>query len=173
MGARGLILLVLLLGTASAQAPDLSGVNVLWLLGLANDPMALGLLVFGVVATIKRDLERRAPPVVWNPWLWRGLSFAAGLGLAFLLHAVTGRAMLGLTGLPGVTVFGLVAGAIAIVGRDGLKTVLGWLSGVKAAPVSINQPEQVNVEVNPASVTPPPATPSSATITIQRQGDGP
>ncbi|MFB9991208.1 hypothetical protein ACFFLM_04325 [Deinococcus oregonensis] len=170
MGARGLILLLLLLGTASAQTPDLSGVNILWLLGLANDPMALGLLVFGLVATIKRDAERRQPPIIWNPWLWRGLSFGAGMLLAFILHAVTGRAMLALTGTPGVLVFGLVSGGISIVGRDGLKTILGWLSGVKAAPVSINQPEQVNVEVNAA---PAAAAPSSATISIQRQGDGP
>lgn len=167
MGARRLTPTVLLLGTASAQTTDLGSVNLLWLLGLANDPMGLGLLIFGLVASVKRDLERRKPPMIWNPWLWRGLSFAAGMILAFVLHAITGRAMLGAAGWQGVVMFGLVAGAIAIIGRDGLKTVLSWFSGTQAStPVSINQPEQVNVEVNPAP-TPKPE-PSRATITIDR-----
>ncbi len=171
MGARRLTLGLLLLGSASAQPLDLGGANLTWLLGMATDPVGLGFLVFGVVASIKRDLERRQPPVTWDPWLWRGMALAAGLILAALLHLLTGRATLVYDNWWGVIVFGLVAGLIGIVGRDGLKTVLSWFKGSPASsPVAINQPEQVNVAVNPAPAAAP--TPSAldlprATITIE------
>lgn len=169
-----LIVLCVLAGTgwAAAQIPDLSAVNIGWLLGLASDPVTLGVLVFGVVASIKRDLERRQPPVVWNPWLWRGLSLVTGLVLAGILHAVTGRAMLAVPGPAGVLLFGMVTGVMGIVGRDGLKTVLTWLGGMRPAEPQVNVEKAGTVEVH----APAPPSSSGATdvaepsIIIERPG---
>ncbi|AAF12320.1 hypothetical protein [Deinococcus radiodurans] len=149
---RLLMMLVVLSGVAQAQDLDLSGVNVQWLLSLANDPVTLGVLIFGLVSTVKRDFERRVPPVVWNPWLWRGLALGAGLVVSVLLHLVTGQAALALAGWPGVLVFGLVAGMAAIFGRDGLKTVLSWMAGVRSP---------TTVVTAPAVVLPTPASPDA------------
>ena len=140
-----------LAGVAQAQDLDLSGVNVQWLLSLANDPVTLGILIFGLVSTVKRDLERRTPPMVWNPWLWRGLALGAGLVVSVLLHLVTGQAMLALAGWPGVLAFGLVAGLASIFGRDGLKTVLSWMAGVRTP---------TTVVTTPAVVLPTPTVPA-------------
>ncbi|MFC4639804.1 hypothetical protein [Deinococcus hohokamensis] len=166
-----MLLAVLCGGVALAQVPgpDLSAVNIAWLLGLASDPVTLGILVFGVVSSIKRDLERRQPPVVWNPWLWRGLSLLTGLVLAALLHLATGRAMLALPGWPGVLLFGLVTGVIGIIGRDGLKTILTWVAGMRPATAQVTVEKTDKVEVNPApAVSPSPA--AGPTITIERPG---
>ena len=177
---RTVLLLVMLAGFAQAQELDLSGVNVQWLLSLANDPVTLGVLIFGLVSTVKRDLERRAPPVIWNPWLWRGLALGAGLLVSAVLHLVTGQAVLALAGWPGVLVFGLVAGLAAIFGRDGLKTILGWVAGVRspttviaAPPVMVPGPTTPGASL-PA---PPPLRPEPepinprATVIVERGDD--
>ncbi|UTA52172.1 hypothetical protein MSS93_16350 [Deinococcus radiodurans] len=68
---RLLMMLVVLSGVAQAQDLDLSGVNVQWLLSLANDPVTLGVLIFGLVSTVKRDFERRVPQ-------WSGIRGSGG-----------------------------------------------------------------------------------------------
>ena len=68
-----------------------------------------------------------------------------------LLHLVTGQAMLALAGWPGVLVFGAVAGMTSIFGRDGLKTVLSWMAGVRVP---------TTVVTTPAVVLPTPTTPA-------------
>lgn len=57
---------------------------------------------------------------------------------SLVLHRYTGRATFG-PGPGGVVAFGLVAGVISIVGRDGLKTVLSWF-GLAASPSVVVQP---------------------------------
>ncbi len=100
-----------------------------WLLGMSKNPVALGLLIFGLVQTVKRQAETRTPPLTWKPWGWRTVAAVIGLVCSFFLHLWTGNAVLGAQGWPGVLVFGLVAAVVAMAGRDGLKTVLGWIGG--------------------------------------------
>ncbi len=100
-----------------------------WLLGMSKNPVALGLLIFGMVQTVKRQAEMREPPFTWNPWGWRSVAAGIGVVCSALLHLWTGNATLGAQGWPGVVVFGLVAAVVAMAGRDGLKTVLGWIGG--------------------------------------------
>lgn len=106
----------------------MDGFDLGWLLGMSKNPVALGLLIFGLVQTVKRQAEARKPPILWNPWRWRGIAAAFGLLCAALLHLWTGNAMLGAPGWPGVLIFGLVAAVVSVAGRDGLKTVLEWVS---------------------------------------------
>lgn len=177
---RTVLLLVMLAGFAQAQELDLSGVNVQWLLSLANDPVTLGVLIFGLVSTVKRDLERRAPPVIWNPWLWRGLALGAGLLVSALLHLVTGQAVLALAGWPGVLVFGAVAGMTSIFGRDGLKTVLSWMAGVRTPTTVVTTPAVMLPTPTTQDMTlpePPPLRPAAepinprATVIVERGED--
>ena len=100
-----------------------------WLLGMSKNPVALGLLIFGMVQTVKRQAEARTPPFTWTPWGWRTVAAVIGVVCSGLLHLWTGNATLGAPGLPGVLGFGLVAAVVAMAGRDGLKTVLGWIGG--------------------------------------------
>ncbi len=88
----------------------------------------------------------------------------AGKGLGSLIHA-NGR------GWNGSTAPEYARAVLSVAIRLG--DSVAAFHQKNTIPVSINQPEQVNVEVNPASPAPVPAAPSSATITIQRQGDGP
>ncbi|MCD0164867.1 hypothetical protein IHN32_00315 [Deinococcus sp. 14RED07] len=126
-------LLLALTGVAAAQTFDLSPVladPVGWAVAMTTNPLLLGLFVFGVVATVKRDAERRKPPITWNPWLWRGIAFAVGVVASVLLRVIVVRVLnrAGVTLDLGVTLLnGLAAGVIAVIGRDGLKTALGWL----------------------------------------------
>lgn len=117
----------------------MNGDALAWLLALASNPVALGLFVFGLVATVKRSVDGkyalevaagRSPKPV-RARTWRALAFGVGLVTSLVLHLVTGRATFG-GGWLGAGAFGLVAGLISIVGRDGLKTVLSWF-GLAAA----------------------------------------
>lgn len=172
-----MVMWAVLAGAARAEdGADLSGINVQWLLSLANDPVTLGVLVFGLVSTVKRDLERRAPPVVWNPWLWRGLALGAGLLVSALLHLVTGQATLALTGWPGVLIFGVVAGLASIFGRDGLKTVLNWVAGVRSPTTVVTTPPVMVAPTQDAPLpAPPPLRPEPinprATVIVERGED--
>lgn len=161
-----LLLACVLTGTAAAQVPDLSGVNVTFLLGLAGDPLMLGLFLFGLLATLKRNLRGRQPPVEWAPWRWWGLAIAASVVCSGLLHLLTGRALLLLPDWRGFVLFAVVAALVAIVGRDGLKTALEWLGGARPAPVTVEHAG--TVEVNPPS--PAAVTPGGPVVTVQRSG---
>ena len=124
---RLVMMVVFLTGFAQAQDLDLSGVNVQWLLSLANDPVTLGVLIFGLVSTVKRDLERRTPPMVWNPWLWRGLALGAGLVVPLLGVDYAGavpllRALAALVVLRGL--YYLAADMLTGLGRQGIRTVV-------------------------------------------------
>lgn len=100
-----------------------------WLAGMAKNPVALGFLIFGLVQTVKRTAEAQKPPISWNPWAWRGMAAVFGLVCAALLHLWTGDAQLGAKGWLGVVIFALVAAVSAVAGRDGMKTILGWVAG--------------------------------------------
>lgn len=164
-----IILLLCLLGLASAQVPDLSSVNVAFLLNLASDPVGLGLLVFGLMATLKRNLARREPPLTWAPWRWWGLTLLTSAVCAGALHLLTGRALLGFPDVRGFALFVLVTAVVAIAGRDGLKTALGWLGGLKpASPVTVEQAGKVEVNAVPAAA--PVATPGEPVVTVERPG---
>ena len=154
-----LALLLALTGVAAAQAFDLSPIladPIGWAVAMTTNPLLLGLFVFGVVATVKRDAERRKPPITWNPWLWRGIAFAVGVASSVLLRVIVVRVLnrAGVSLEIGVTLLnGFAAGVIAVIGRDGLKTTLGWLgrsdlltqllggSGSVAAPVTVTVPQ--------------------------------
>ncbi|OOV11353.1 hypothetical protein [Deinococcus sp. LM3] len=158
-----IILLLCLSGLASAQVPDLSSVNVAFLLNLASDPVGLGLLVFGLMATLKRNLARREPPLTWAPWRWWGLTVLVSTVCAGALHL-----LMGFPDVRGFVLFVLVTAVVAIAGRDGLKTALGWLGGLKpASPVTVEQAGTVEVNAAPAA---PAAAPGEPVITVERPG---
>lgn len=156
-----LALLLALTGVAAAQAYDLSPIladPIGWAVAMTTNPLLLGLFVFGVVATVKRDAERRQPPITWNPWLWRAVAFAVGTLSSVLLRVIVVRVLnrAGVSLDIGVTLLnGFAAGVIAVIGRDGLKTALGWLgrsdllsqllggSGSVAAPVTVTAPQSL------------------------------
>lgn len=136
-----------------------------WLLGMSKNPVTLGLLIFGMVQTVKRQAEAHKPPIIWNPWLWRSIAAGFGLATAALLHLWTGEAQLGAVGWPGVLIFGLVAALCAVAGRDGLKTVLEWVSGAKQVTQTTTQastPDGASVATTtttaPAGALPEPPT---------------
>lgn len=138
----------------------MSGDTLGWLLSLASNPVALGLFVFGLVATVKRsvdgkyelELSQGKNPKPVRARTWRALAFAVGLVASLVLHAATGRATFG-GGWIGTVAFGLVAGLISIVGRDGLKTVLSWF-GLAAASVPVVA-VPVAAEATPGTMTAP------------------
>lgn len=143
----------------------MEGFDLGWLLAMSKNPVALGFLVFGLVQTVKRQAEAHKPPIVWNPWIWRGLAALIGFICAGLLHLWTGNATLGATGWAGVLVFGLVAAVCAVAGRDGVKTVLEW-AGTGGAQVTrtttqASTPDGATVATTtttaPAGVIPTPA----------------
>ncbi|AZI41928.1 hypothetical protein EHF33_03490 [Deinococcus psychrotolerans] len=140
---------------------DQSGLNLDWLVALAGSPVSLGLLVFGLVATIKRDFERRKPPITWNPWLWRGIAAVVGMALSLTIYAVTGKATLGQPGWIGAALFSFFAAVVSVAGRDGLKTVLGYFGG----GVAIQDAQQVNIQQpGPPAEIPLPDSLDTATI---------
>lgn len=130
---RLLILLALLTSTALAQSStDITG-GLAALLGLGTSPVALGVFVFGLVATIKRQADKT--PNTITPWAWRSLAAAVGIVGAVVLHlsnAGAELALFGSTGWLSVAFFGLVAGLVAVIGRDGLKTILSWIGAAIA-----------------------------------------
>ncbi|TSA80779.1 hypothetical protein FNU79_16175 [Deinococcus detaillensis] len=155
---------------------DQSGLNLDWLVALAGSPVSLGLLVFGLVATIKRDFERRKPPITWNPWLWRGIAAVVGMALSLTIYAVTGKATLGQPGWIGAALFGFFAAVVSVAGRDGLKTVLGYFGG---GGVAIQDAQQVNIQQpGPPADTSLPDSPDAApidpraTVIIERPPSG-
>jgi hypothetical protein len=139
---------------------DITQLNMQWLLTLADSPFTLGFIVFGVIAMLKRDYEGTPNARPLSPWAWRGLAGVIGLILSLLLHLVTTRATLGYPGWLGALLFGLAAAACAVLGRDGLKTALSWLSGAGAA-VAVQDANTVNVNVPPVAgpVVAPVVTP--------------
>ena len=134
---------------------DPTQLNMAWLVGLADSPLTLGFIVFGVIAMLKRDYEKTPNVRTLSPWLWRGAAALVGLVSALLLHLITDKATLGYSGWPGAVLFGLAAATCAVLGRDGLKTVLGWLATGGAA-VAVQDAGTVNVNVPPAVVEPAP-----------------
>lgn len=142
----------------------MEGLDLGWLLGMSQNPVGLGLLIFGMVQTVKRQAEAHKPPILWNPWIWRGLAALIGVTCAALLHIWTGNAELGAQGWPGVFVFGLVAAVTAVAGRDGLKTVLEWSGSgtqVTRTTTQASTPDGATVATTtttaPAGVIPAPA----------------
>lgn len=158
-----LLLGILTSGFAFAQGEvDPAGFDLGWLLGMSKNPVALGLLIFGLVQTVKRQAEAHKPPLVWNPWLWRGVAAGFGLICSALLHLWTGQAELGTHGWAGVMIFGIVAAVIAVAGRDGLKTVLSWLGSAgqvtqTTAQVSASGDTVATSITAPAGMLPAPA----------------
>lgn len=122
------LIALLVFGVASAQ--DVNGYDVSSLKLLGQSVFALGFFVFGAVASVKRATELQGKPVQLNAWAWRGLAFLAGLAGAFVLHASGAGASLplfGATDTVAVLYYGVVSGLLAIIGRDGLKTVIAWV----------------------------------------------
>ncbi|GAA5437725.1 hypothetical protein [Deinococcus aquaticus] len=138
--ARWLLALFLLAcGYAFAQpvVPDLGADPLGWLRMMAGNPVALGLVVFGLVETWKRNAARREPPLNWQPWRWWTLAFLIGMGGSVALSCAAGLlpggAPLTLADLPTALLNGVLAGVVAIAGRDGARTVLGWIWPTGAA----------------------------------------
>lgn len=112
----------------------MNGDALAWLQAVAGNPVLLGLFVFGLVASAKRSVEQnqaaataaKRPVRVVSPTVWRVLAFGAGLVASLALHVTTGRATFG-QGWLGAVPFGLLAGLMSIVGRDGLKTAASWV----------------------------------------------
>lgn len=110
-----------------------NGDALAWLQAVAGNPVLLGLFVFGLVASLKRSVEQKQeaavkagqPVEIVAPNVWRGLAFGLGLAASLGLHAATGRATFG-QGWLGAVPFGLLAGLVSIIGRDGLKTFASW-----------------------------------------------
>ena len=139
--AKLLILTASLAGTASAQEFDTATLAL-----LGTSPATLGAVVFGLTSTIKRntsaryaaaDPPRKDPPAA----VWWALSAVLGVlgGLLLYFSDLGGSLPLfGVTGWPTSVFFGLTAGLVAVIGRDGAKTVLGWIGG--AAPAVIVTP---------------------------------
>lgn len=132
--ARWLLALFLLAcGYAFAQpvVPDLGADPLGWLRMMAGNPVALGLVVFGLVETWKRNAARREPPLNWQPWRWWTLAFLIGMGSSVAMSCAAGLlpggAPLTLADLPTALLNGVLAGVVAIAGRDGMRTVLGWI----------------------------------------------
>ncbi|KQR37711.1 hypothetical protein [Deinococcus sp. Leaf326] len=122
----------------------MNGDALAWLQAVAGNPVLLGLFVFGLVASVKRSVEQKQAAAKAaeqevrevSPNAWRVLAFVVGLGGSLALHATTGRATFG-QGWLGAVPFGLLAGLMSIIGRDGLKTVASWvgLGGLLGATV--------------------------------------
>jgi len=159
-----------LVSWASAQTFDPSNPKA-FLDVLGGNPAYLGFILFGIVASAKRSAERRQYKAA--PLTWKLLAFSSGLSISLLLHAFTGTAVLLMTGWVGAVLFGVTAGGLAIIGRDGAKTVISWGAAIisaalapgfmapasvpaPAAPVSPSEPSQA------AQVTPGPAEPATA-----------
>lgn len=111
----------------------MNGDALAWLQAVAGNPVLLGLFVFGLVASVKRSVEQKQEAAAKAgqlvkavpPNAWRGLAFGLGLAASLGLHAATGRATFG-QGWLGAVPFGLLAGLVSIIGRDGLKTFASW-----------------------------------------------
>jgi len=148
-----------LVSWASAQAFDPSNPKA-FLDVLGGNPAYLGFILFGIVASAKRSAERRQYKAA--PLTWKLLAFSSGLSISLLIHAFTDTAVLFTTGWVGAVLFGFVAGGLAIIGRDGLKTVISYgasiLSGAATAGVLVPLPVPVPV---PAA-SPAPSDPSQA-----------
>ncbi|MCD0157041.1 hypothetical protein [Deinococcus sp. 6GRE01] len=165
--ARWLLALFLLAcGYAFAQpvVPDLGADPLGWLRMMAGNPVALGLVVFGLVETWKRNAARREPPLNWRPWRWWTLAFLIGMGgsvaLSFAAGLLPGGVPLTLADLPTALLNGVLAGVVAIAGRDGARTVLGWIwptgaAGSAAAQAGGTGLPAVQGEAEPAA---PPAS---------------
>lgn len=110
-----------------------NGDALAWLQAVAGNPVLLGLFVFGLVASAKRAVEQQQaaavaagqPVRVVAPNVWRAAAFGLGLAASLGLHAATGQATFG-QGWLGAVPFGLLAGLVSIIGRDGLKTFASW-----------------------------------------------
>lgn len=152
---------------------DPTQLNMAWLISLAASPLTLGFIIFGVIAMLKRDYERTPDYRALSPWAWRGAAAAVGLIVSLLLHLITDKATLGYPGWPGSVLFGLAAAACAVLGRDGLKTALGWLTTGGAAvavqdagTVTVNVPPAPVVSPEPAPVVTPAPAPAPAPIPV-------
>lgn len=121
----------------------MTGDTLAWLQTVAGNPVLLGLFVFGLVASAKRAVEQQQaaavaagqPVRVVPPNMWRIAAFGLGLVGSLALHATTGQATFG-QGWLGAVPFGLLAGLVSIIGRDGLKTVASWFGLGALLPAS-------------------------------------
>lgn len=167
--ARWLLALFLLAcGYAFAQpvVPDLGADPLGWLRMMAGNPVALGLVVFGLVETWKRNAARREPPLNWQPWRWWTLAFLIGTGgsvaLSFAAGLLPGGVPLTLADLPTALLNGVLAGVVAIAGRDGARTVLSWIwptggVGSAAAQAGSTGPAALPVGQSEGEPAAPPA----------------
>jgi len=147
-------LILLLTSTASAQADglgfDLTGLGI-----LGSSPAALAAVVFGLTSTIKRntvtrfaayDPPRKEPPApVW--WTLSGMLGVIGALILYFSNLGGSLPLFGLTGWPTAIFFGLAAGLTAVIGRDGTKTVLGWIGG--NTPPAVIVPSTSGLEAMP------------------------
>lgn len=161
--ARWLLALMLLAcGYAFAQPvmPDLGADPLGWLRMMASNPVALGLVVFGLVETWKRNAARREPPLNWQPWRWWTVAFVIGMTSSVALRFAAGLLPSGvpltLADLPATLLNGVLAGVVAIAGRDGARTVLGWIwpGGAASTPAVVTPaaaPAGADVAAPPAA----------------------
>jgi len=160
-----------LVSWASAQTFDPSNPKA-FLDVLGGNPCYLGFILFGIVASAKRSAERRQYKA--SPFTWKLLAFSSGLSISLLIHAFTDTAVLFVNGWVGAVLFGVTAGGIAIIGRDGAKTIISWGAAIisaalapglltlsPAVPVPAPSPAPVDPS-QAAQVTPVPAEPATA-----------
>ncbi len=146
---RLLPLVLFLLSPALAQTVSDQGDDILsafWALRLlGQSPFALGAFVFGAIASIKRASEQRPGATKVGPWVWRGLAAGVAVLASVSLNLSGAGAELPLfhaRGLLAVAFFAVFSALVAVFGRDGLKTALGWITaGVMAALAFRTQPD--------------------------------
>ncbi|KQR40728.1 hypothetical protein [Deinococcus sp. Leaf326] len=153
----------------------MNGDALAWLQAVASNPVLLGLFVFGLVASLKRGVEQKQeaaaaagqPVEVVAPNVWRGLAFGMGLAASLVLHWTTGRATFG-QGWLGAVPFGLLAGLVSIIGRDGLKTFASWFGlGALLGPTSSAVPAGLTSPAGPLPPGPGVASEAAAQTTPQ------
>jgi len=176
-----------LVSWASAQTFDPSNPKA-FLDVLGGNPCYLGFILFGIVASAKRSAERRQYKA--KPLTWKLLAFSSGLSISLLIHAFTGTAVLLMTGWVGAVLFGATAGGLAIIGRDGSKTIVSWGAAIisaalapglltlsPAVPVPAPSPEHADpsqaAQDTPVLAEPATAFPSPASLPASEAAPAP
>ncbi|WP_412027001.1 hypothetical protein [Deinococcus yunweiensis] len=150
----------LTLGLGVALAQDSGVLPPIDPSGWGGSPFVFGAFLTLVIATLKRSVEghflAKYGRLISNPWLWRGLALALGIGGAFGLNIARFGAELVLFGWVSpwsVLAFGVASSLVAMGYRDLLKTALGWVGQGSPATAPIVVADEV---LPPAGTTAPP-----------------
>lgn len=124
--------------------------------GWGKSPFYFGGFLLLAIAAVKRAAEqekfRKHGQITGNPWLWRGLAVALGIGGAFGLNIAKYGAELvlfGLVSLWSIVLFGLASAVVAMGGYDLLKKFLSLIGGPALPEPEPRQPVVVGELVPP------------------------